>query len=87
MRRVLAPGGRLRFSAWSTVDRHGFAAALMAGIERAFPDDPPTFVVDVPHGYSHLGRMADDLAADGLACVATEEVTRMTAYLVEAGVR
>ena len=75
MRRVLAPGGRLRVSAWSTTDRHGFAAALEAGIERAFPDDPPTFVVEVPHGYSHLGRMADDLAAGGLACVATEEVT------------
>jgi ubiquinone/menaquinone biosynthesis C-methylase UbiE len=43
-RRVLTPHGRLLFSTWSTVDTHDFAAALVAGVERAFPDDPPTRV-------------------------------------------
>ena len=75
MRRVLAPGGRLLFSTWDTVDTHGFAAALMAGIEWAFPDDPPTFITAVPHGYADVERIAADLAAGGLECASAEPVT------------
>jgi SAM-dependent methyltransferase len=75
VQRVLTPGGRLLFSTWSTVDTHGFAAALAAGVERAFPDDPPTFVAAVPHGYSDVGQAVADLAAGGLECVSTEPVT------------
>jgi len=75
MRRVLAPGGRLLFSTWGAVETHGFAAALVAALAHAFPNDPPTFVVAVPHGYCDLGRVAADLAAGGLYCVSTEPVT------------
>jgi SAM-dependent methyltransferase len=75
IRRVLTPEGRLLFSAWSTVDTHDFAAALVAGIERAFPDDPPAFVAAVPHGYCDTGRAVADLAAGGLGCVSAESVT------------
>jgi SAM-dependent methyltransferase len=75
VRRVLAAGGRMLFSTWGTVDSHDFAAALTAGIERAFPDDPPTFITSVPHGYSELDRAVADLAAGGLECVSAEWVT------------
>jgi SAM-dependent methyltransferase len=75
MRRVLAPGGSLLFSTWGAVETHGFAAALVAGLAHAFPDDPPTFVVAVPHGYSDLGQVAADLAEGGLECVSTVCVT------------
>src|SRR5205823_6117197 len=51
-RRVLTPDGTLLMSAWGTVDGHDFQAALVAGLERAFPQDPPTFIVTVPHGYA-----------------------------------
>jgi SAM-dependent methyltransferase len=74
-RRVLAPGGGLLFSTWGAVGTHGFAAALAAGIERAFPGDPPAFVAAVPHGYSDLGQVTADLAAGGLECVSAELVT------------
>jgi SAM-dependent methyltransferase len=50
MRRVLAPAGRLLFSTWGAIETHGFAAALMAGLGQVFPDDPPAFLVAVPHG-------------------------------------
>jgi SAM-dependent methyltransferase len=73
--RVLTPGGRLLFSTWSTIDTHDFAAALVAGVERAFPDDPPTFVTAVPHGYSDLGQVLADLALGGLERVSAESVT------------
>ena len=63
------------FSTWATIDTHGFAAALLAGVERAFPDDPPAFMVAVPHGYPDLGQVRADLTAGGLECVSAETVT------------
>jgi ubiquinone/menaquinone biosynthesis C-methylase UbiE len=36
--RVLTGDGRFVFSAWAAIDEHDFAAAMMAGIERAFAD-------------------------------------------------
>lgn len=75
VRRVLAPEGGLLFSTWGGVGTHGFAAALSAGIERAFPDDPPRFLTTGPHGYFDLDRVAADLTAGGLECVSTEPVT------------
>lgn len=75
VRRVLMPGGTLLFSTWATVETHGFEAALLAGVERAFPDDPPTFVRAVQHGYSQPEQVAADLAAGGLVRESAEEVT------------
>lgn len=74
-RRILAPEGRLLFSTWSTIGAHDFAAALTAGIERALPDDPPTFVAKVPHGYPDIGQVVADLAAAGLECLSAGSVT------------
>jgi SAM-dependent methyltransferase len=75
VRRVLAPGGRLLFSTWGAVETHGFAAALVAALAHAFPDDSPTFVAAVPHGYRDLGRVAADLTAGGLNYVSAAPVT------------
>ena len=75
MRRVLRPGGTVLFSTWATIDTHGFGAALLAAIERAFPDDPPTFLVAVPHGYPDLDQVIADLAAAGLVSVSAQTVT------------
>jgi SAM-dependent methyltransferase len=75
IRRVLRPKGSLLFNTWATIDTHGFAAALLAGVERAFPVDPPAFMVAVPHGYPNLGQVRADLAAGGLECVSAETVT------------
>src|SRR5690242_560213 len=72
IRRVLTAGGRLLMSTWGPVDTHDFAEALVAGVERAFPADPPTFVARVPHGYPDVGQVTADLAAGGLEVVAAE---------------
>jgi len=66
VRRVLAEDGVFRFNTWAPVETHDFAAALTAGLERAFPDDPPTFVAAVPHGYTDPDLIEGDLAAGGL---------------------
>jgi SAM-dependent methyltransferase len=74
-RRVLKPSGRALVSTWDTVDTHDFAAALAAGLERAFPDDPPTFIATVPHGYADPDLVAGDLRAAGFDGITIDRVT------------
>jgi SAM-dependent methyltransferase len=74
-RRVLRPGGCLLLNTWDVVATHGFGAALMAGLERAFPGDPPTFLVAIPHGYADRDVVVSDLTAGGLETVVAESVT------------
>ena len=74
-RRVLASGGSLLFNTWGTVEEHDFAAALTAGLEQAFPEDPPTFISAVPHGYSDVDTVRGDLRAAGFASVSVETIT------------
>ena len=63
--RVLAPGGRFLFNTWDTVEQNDFAAALVAGLSEAFPEDPPTFM-DIPHGYADMDQVTADLRAGGM---------------------
>jgi SAM-dependent methyltransferase len=74
-RRVLTPDGTLILSTWAAIDTHDFQAALVAGLERAFPRDPPTFMVAVPHGYADVEVVVADLNAGGFRCTAAESVT------------
>ncbi len=64
--RVLAPGGTFLFNTWDVVEHNDFTAAMGAGVLKAFPDDPPTFVLRVPHGYTDVGRVIADVEAAGL---------------------
>ncbi|MFE9558287.1 class I SAM-dependent methyltransferase [Streptomyces sp. NPDC006703] len=73
--RVLAPGGRFLFNTWGPLGRHGFEVALQAGLERAFPVDPPRFFQTLPHGYADPTVVAADLAAAGFAVEDEQELT------------
>lgn len=73
--RVLAPGGRLVFSAWAALELHDFEAALVAALARVFPVDPPTFMAAVPHGYANPDVAADDVRASGFRDVTVDTVT------------
>lgn len=75
VRRVLAPGGRFLFSTWGPLGTHAFEVALQAGLERAFPVDPPRFFRTVPHGYADPVVVAADLAAAGFAVEDGQELT------------
>lgn len=75
VRRVLAPGGRFLFNTWGPLGTHGFEVALQAGLERAFPVDPPRFFQTVPHGYANPAVVAADLAAAGFAVEDEQELT------------
>jgi SAM-dependent methyltransferase len=72
--RVLRPAGRVLFSVWDRVDTSHFPAALVAALAEVTPDDPPDFVVRIPHGYSELDQIRRDVAAGGLT---VENVERL----------
>lgn len=75
VRRVLAPGGRFLFNTWGPIGSHGFDDAVQAGLERAFPVDPPAFLPTVPHGYADPAVVAADLTAAGFAVAEEQELT------------
>ena len=74
-RRVLTSDGSLLFNTWGTVEEHDFAAALTAGLEQAFPEDPPTFISEIPHGYSDIDTVVGDLRDGGFASVSVDTIT------------
>ena len=73
--RVLAPGGRLLVNTWAPLNTHVFQSALVVALERVFPDDPPTFMAAVPHGYADVDVVVADVTAGGLRCGPATRVT------------
>lgn len=75
VRRVLAPQGRFLFNSWGPLASHGFGAAFQTALEQSMPDGAPSFLKDVPHGYSDPAVVTADLRAAGLTLASAEEVT------------
>jgi len=75
VRRVMAPQGSFLFNSWGPLASHGFAAAFQAALEQSMPGTAPSFLTDVPHGYSDPAAVTADLEAAGLTPAMTEEVT------------
>lgn len=74
--RVLSGSGRLLVSIWDTVATSDFPAALTEALAAVLPDDPPDFVVRVPHGYADVDRIEADLAVAGLGGTVERVVLR-----------
>jgi len=72
-RRVLKPGGRLLFNTWDRLETNEFPAVVNAALARLYPDDPPTFMARIPHGYFDYDRIRRDVAAGGFTAPATIE--------------
>jgi len=64
-RRVLRPGGQFIFSVWDRIDQNAFAETVIEALETLFPNDPPRFLVRVPHGYHDTSVIAQELARGG----------------------
>ncbi|MFF8479287.1 class I SAM-dependent methyltransferase [Streptomyces sp. NPDC015414] len=75
VRRVLAAGDRFLFNTWGPLRTHAFEDALQAGLERAFPVDPPRFFPTVPHGYAEPAVVVADLTAAGFTVEEQQELT------------
>jgi len=64
-RRVLRPGGLFIFNVWDRIEQNEFAETVLHTLAGLFPDDPPRFMVRVPHGYHDFAAIAHDLASAG----------------------
>lgn len=64
-RRVLCPGGQFIFNVWDRIHHNEFADTVTQALGALFPDDPPQFMVRIPHGYHDLSVIAHDLAQGG----------------------
>jgi SAM-dependent methyltransferase len=72
--RVLRPGGHFLCSSWGPLATHDVEAEVIAALAEIFPDDPPTFLARIPHGYCDPGQVHADLTAAGYADIRIENV-------------
>jgi len=72
--RVLRSGGHFLFNCWGTLETHDVESAVIAALAEAFPDDPPSFLARVPHGYHDAALVSADVASAGFSDVQIETV-------------
>jgi SAM-dependent methyltransferase len=72
--RVLRPGGHFLFNCWGPLVTHDVETAVLAALGETFPDDPPSFLARVPHGYHDVDLITADLTAVGFGEVHVENV-------------
>ncbi|MFN2568762.1 MAG: class I SAM-dependent methyltransferase [Candidatus Dormibacteria bacterium] len=83
--RVLAPGGSFLFNTWDVLEQNDFEVAVVDGLARAMPEDPPTFFARIPHGYTDVAEIRADLEAAGLR-VDDISTVRLAGQAASAGV-
>jgi SAM-dependent methyltransferase len=72
--RVLRPGGHFVFNSWGPLSTHEVETTVIAALAQCFPDDPPSFLARIPHGYHAADRIAADLTEAGLLEIDVEKV-------------
>lgn len=72
--RVLKPGGQFLFNTWGPLASHEIETAVIAALAEVFPEDPPTFLARVPHGYHDAEQVRADLTAAGYRDIEIETV-------------
>lgn len=72
--RVLRPGGQFLFNCWGPLAGHDVESTVIAALGDRFPDDPPTFLARVPHGYHDVDRITADLDRAELVAARVETV-------------
>jgi SAM-dependent methyltransferase len=73
-RRVLRPGGTYLFNVWDDLEHNPVPRIVAETVERAFPDDPPSFIRRVPHGHGDMHGIARDLRAVEFRAIESETV-------------
>jgi len=85
-RRVLAPGGTLLFNVWDRIEENEFAESVIASLAQLFPNDPPTFLSRLPHGYHDIDTIARDLEGGGFTNPPTIETLAMRSRAATANI-
>jgi ubiquinone/menaquinone biosynthesis C-methylase UbiE len=73
-RRVLKPAGQFLFNVWDRIAENVFAEVVTQALARRFPQDPPRFMARIPHGYSDVDKIREELAAASFASIAVETI-------------
>ena len=68
-RRVLKPGGHFLFNVWDRIEENAFTNVVSQALAKSFPDDPPTFMKRVPHGYHDMDLITRELTQAGFQWV------------------
>ncbi|MBX3597498.1 MAG: class I SAM-dependent methyltransferase [Rhizobiaceae bacterium] len=74
-KRVLKPGGRFLFNVWDRVEENVFANDVLDALSQIFPDNPPRFITQIPHGYFDTALIQRELESAGFSSVAIEKKT------------
>jgi SAM-dependent methyltransferase len=75
-RRVLRPGGRYFFNAWTQIAESEFADVVTEALATVFPQDPPRFLARTPHGYHDLATIRRELTEAGFSSIAVETLEK-----------
>lgn len=78
MARVLVPGGRCLLTIWDVLASSDFESAVTDSLAVLLPDEPPTFLARVPHGYTDTTQIRSDVSAGGLVVDAIDRVVEVT---------
>jgi SAM-dependent methyltransferase len=84
VRRVLAPGGVFLFNVWDRLEANELPNAVTEALAGLFPDDPPTFMRRIPHGYHEPSAIARDLGAGGFTSAPTIETVAVMSHADDA---
>ncbi|MGY3264458.1 class I SAM-dependent methyltransferase [Lysobacter sp. HA35] len=77
-RRVLRDRGVFLFNAWDAIEANPITATITDALAQRFPDDPPTFMVRVPHGYHDAARIEADVRRAGFVDIHITTVAATT---------
>jgi ubiquinone/menaquinone biosynthesis C-methylase UbiE len=64
-RRVLKRGGHFFFNVWDAISANEFPDVVTQALATLFPQDPPRFMVRIPHGYHDVEKIRAELTAAG----------------------
>lgn len=77
--RVLRAGGRFVLVLWDRLEENEFPHAVTEALRELFPDNPPEFMSDIPHGYYDQARIEADLRSGGFSDVSFETLALRSA--------
>ena len=67
VRRVLRSGGVFLFNTWDRIEENEFTDVVHQALAGVFPDNPPSFINRVPHGYHDIAMIRRDLHSGGFS--------------------
>jgi len=74
-RRVLRPGGTFIFNVWDSIGKNPVTETVVEGVAEVFPEDPPSFLRRLPHGYFDVPAIVATLREAGFSDIRHETVT------------